>query len=275
MEPLLKISFLMLSLNELKLDMKKILLVANWKCNPSTAKEAKNLFGAIKKGIGNITKVEIVICPPFLYLPFLNKLAKNSRILLGAQNVFLKEGPFTGEVSPKMLKDAGVKYVIIGHSERRALGEDDKLINQKIVASLNAKLKVIFCVGENISEKKKGQGFLFIEKQIVQGLYKVKGALLKNLIVAYEPVWAISKYGLGPCKVNDIMSANLFIRKIIAKLYSKKIASQLKILYGGSINSSNAKALVKDTGVDGALVGKASLTPAEFLSIEKVLENRS
>jgi len=247
--------------------MTKILMVANWKCNPSSLKEAEKLFNEIKKGVKKIKNIQLVICPPFLYLPLLIQKAKKTKINFGAQNVFFREGPFTGEISPKMLKDIGVKYVIIGHSERRKLGEDDDLINKKIKAALDTGLKVILCVGETLEERENQATFSIIEKQINRGLAKITRPKIKNLLIAYEPVWAISTNNPKPCNPDDVMSVAIFIRKILSKKYSNKVGAEIKILYGGNVNPKNAISLIKETKVDGALVGGASLKPYDFLSI--------
>ena len=218
----------------------KPLIVANWKCNPTTLEEAKKIF---KKA--NFPGAEVVICPPFIYLSSLG--AK------GAQDCFWEEkGAYTGEISPKMLRDLGVEYVIIGHSERRVLGETDEIINKKVKAALKAGLKPILCIGE-----KKGQD----AKKIVNDQLKkdLKGIIkkdLKKIIVAYEPVWAI---GTGNfCSAVKAGKIRKFIKEKINNT----------VLYGGSVNSKIAKDYLK-TGFDGLLVGGASLNAKEFRKIAK------
>ena len=231
----------------------KILVVANWKMNPSTLAEAKLLFNSVKKGLKNVKNVEVVICPPFVYLPILKTN--------GAQDCFWQEkGPFTGEVSPAMLRDLRVKYVIIGHSERRALGETDQMINKKIKAAISAKLKPILCIGETEEERKKGKTNKVLKIQLeknFKSILNLKSKIL-NLIVAYEPVWAI---GTGrACGIPEAKEANLFIRKTI---------KNLPLLYGGSVNSKNAANYIKEAGFQGLLVGGASLNANEFIEIVK------
>lgn len=241
----------------------KTLVVANWKLNPATQKEAKNLFEEVKNRVRNAKNVEVVICPPFVYLP--SVVLKKGKLVLGAQNVFFREkGAFTGEVSPLMLKDLNVKYVIIGHSEtRKHLGETNEIINKKINEALTAKLKPIFCVGENEREDK----FSVLDNQIKEGLKGILGKDIKNVVIAYEPVWAI---GTGKnSSVDETLSSILFIRKIIKKLYNIKAAENIKILYGGSIDHSNAALYVKEGGANGLLVGGASLNGKEFADIVK------
>jgi len=248
----------------------KNIIVANWKCNPITQKEARALFEEIKKGIKNV-KAEAVICPPFVYLSLLKGLS------LGAQNVYFKEkGDFTGEISALQLRDLKIGYVIIGHSERRKyFNETDAQINKKIKKALSAKLKIILCVGENKKERgsdKKEAGSLqtkaeVLEGQITEDLESVTSKEIKNIIIAYEPVWAI---GTGDnCSVDETMSSVLFIRKVISKLYNRGIADNMKILYGGSVKSDNSESYIKNTGANGLLVGGASLNAKEFIKIVK------
>jgi len=227
----------------------KTLIVANWKMNPSTKKEAKKLFDSVRKSTKGIKNIEVVICPPFVYLSLFSGLK------LGAQNVFYlsadrqvkKSGAFTGEVSPLMLKDLGVEYVIIGHSEsRKYLNETDEVINKKIKESLLIGLKPILCVGETDEEKNSGKKLEVLEVQITQALKGVMKSEAKNIVIAYEPVWAI---GTGNnCSVDETMSSILLIRKIISKLYNREIADTTKIIYGGSVDSNNGIARNIDIG---------------------------
>jgi triosephosphate isomerase len=236
----------------------KTLIVANWKCNPTSFKEAKKLFDAVKKSAKS-KNAEVVICPPFLYLPLLKGLT------LGAQNVFWEQiGAFTGEISASMLKDLKVEYVIVGHSERRKyFNESDVIVNKKIKQGLLAKLQIILCVGENMGENTS----VVLEKQITEGLKDLTRAELKHMVIAYEPVWAI---GTGNnCSVDQTLSSVLLIRKIISNLYNRELADAIKILYGGSVNSSNCTSYIKDAGVNGLLVGGASLDVEEFVKIVK------
>lgn len=205
--------------------------------NPFSKKEAEELFKAFDIKTKNI----VILCPPFTYLQ------KGNNYVLGAQNCFYKnEGAYTGEISPKMLKDLGCKYVIIGHSERREIfKEDNECINLKIKICLENKLKPILCVGEKLGGDR---------KQVLRA--QLKGINDKNIIIAYEPVWAI---GTGKaCELEDILSSYNLI---------KKIAKENKVLYGGSVNSINAKDIINIT--DGVLVGGASINKKEFLKIIK------
>lgn len=236
----------------------KPLIIGNWKCNPETFKQAERLFSEIKKGVPK--KVETVVCPPFVFLKDLAK--KKSDLRLGAQDCFYQSGAFTGEISVKMLKKLGVKYVIIGHSERRALGETDKLINLKIKAALKEKLIPILCVGESKKDRKNNRTALKLKDQLKKGLQGVK---FSNIVIAYEPIWAIGSN--NPCQVEESMVTKLLIRKYLRELYSK--ADKIKILYGGSVNRKNAFLYIKESKMDGLLVGGASLRAKEFVDILK------
>lgn len=246
--------------------MKKYLIVANWKCNPSSLKKAVRIFNEIKRKVHKIKNIDLIVCPPFVFLPLLNQKAKKSKIILGAQNVFYQEGAFTGEVSVQMLKSLGIKYVIVGHSERRKLGEDNFLINKKVKSLLEFKMRPILCIGETKEERLKGQEFETVKTQLLEGLKNIKKSLLQDIIIAYEPVWAISTNKGTLCGTDDIMTMKLFIQKVLSKKFGSKISERVKILYGGSVDDKNVS-IVKSTNIDGVLVGSASLDPEKFVSI--------
>lgn len=230
----------------------KKLIVANWKMNPSTLEKAKELFNGIEEGVED-KQHEVIICPPFLYLPELSK----GSIKLGAQNCFWEEsGSFTGEVSPKMIKEF-CNYVILGHSERRAIfNESNEMINKKIKKALGFNLKVILCIGENKKEREKGKTKEVLKNQIKKSL---KGVAKEEIIVAYEPIWAI---GTGnPCSPEEAKKVRLFLEEALKNFKSL-------ILYGGSVNSKNVSSFIK-AGYQGVLVGGASLKPKEFVKIVK------
>ncbi len=246
----------------------KPLIIANWKLNPSSLQDAKKLFGQIKRIVAQKSvrqKVEVVICPPFIYLPLLKG------VTLGAQNIFWEEkGAFTGEVSAIQLKDLKVQYVIIGHSERRKyFFETDEIINKKIKKALDAKLNIILCVGETAEEKDANKTQEVIERQITQALRGLSKLEIQNskLVVAYEPVWAI---GTGNnCSIDQTMSSVLLIKKTIVNLYNRQLADDVVILYGGSVTSKNSAQYILGSGVNGLLVGGASLNAEEFELIIK------
>lgn len=236
----------------------KKLIVANWKLNPTTQKEAKEIFDAIREGSRGLN-AEVVVCPPSVYL-YASGFGEGI-ISMGAQNVYFEEkGAFTGEVSPEMLKDLGVQYVIIGHSERRKIfGETDEVINKKIKKSLETGLRVIFCIGETAEERDSGNKNKILEDQIKKGLEEINN--LENVSIAYEPVWAI---GTGNnCGVDEAKEAIEFIREK---------SGVARILYGGSVKSKNSGEYIKVAGADGLLVGGASLKPEEFIKIIKSAE---
>lgn len=242
----------------------KIFIAGNWKCNPESREEAKELFEAIKKGI-KAKGVEVVICPSFVHLPILVPKPYTLNPKIGAQNCFYEnKGAYTGEVSPTMLKELGVGYVILGHSERRKyFNETDEIINKKIKKALETGLKVIFCIGETQEQRDKGEKFNVLEKQIKLGLKDTTNYSLQttNLSIAYEPVWAI---GTGNnCSVQETKESIDFI---------KKFAPNTRVLYGGSVKSENSGEYIKKAGADGLLVGGASLDPEEFIKIVKSAE---
>jgi len=258
----------------------KTLIVANWKCNPTTLKETRQFFNAIKKGLKSNKKAEVVICPPFVYIEGLKIKPRRSRLAtlrgrdlrfkIGAQNCFWEEkGAFTGEISPRMLKDLGCQYVIIGHSERRQiLGETDEMIAQKLKKVLELNLCPILCVGETAEERKKEETFKVLAREIKQGLKKVPKSQIEKVVIAYEPIWAI---GVGnPCSSDEALTAALFIRKIISQIFSLRAAKNMRILYGGSVDFQNAKHYLQEEGINGLLVGGASLKPREFVKIVKL-----
>lgn len=236
----------------------KNLIAANWKMNPNSQKEAKEIFDAIREGVRGMDS-EVVVCPPAVYL-YASGFGEGV-VAMGAQNIYFEaKGAFTGEISAEMLKDLGVEYVIIGHSERRKyFGETDEFVNKKIKKAAEAGLKVIFCIGETAEERDAGKKNEILERQIKQGLEGVSD--LKDINIAYEPVWAI---GTGNnCGVEETKESIEFIRKI---------SGVERILYGGSVKSENSGAYIKDAGANGLLVGGASLNAEEFIKITKSAE---
>lgn len=233
----------------------KNLIVANWKLNPTNLKEAEDIFNGIKNGAEGVS-AEVVVCPPFVYLQGLKGLA------LGAQNIYSEEkGAFTGEVSAAMLRDLGVEYVIIGHSERRKyFNETDESVNKKIKKALESGLKVIFCIGETAEERDAGKKNEVLDRQIKQGLVGIEN--LDNINIAYEPVWAI---GTGNnCSVEETKESIEYIKKLVG--------DSMRVLYGGSVKSENSGAYIKEAMSNGLLVGGASLNPKEFVKIIKSAE---
>lgn len=228
--------------------MEKLFVIANWKSNPPTLQEARHIFNSVKKGLKNKKNIEVVICPPFVYLSIVKSQLLN--VKLGAQDCFWEEkGAYTGEIPALMLKNMGAEYVILGHSERRKYQrETDEMISKKIKAALKAGLKVILCV-DNISQIKKD----------LKSLVKKE---LANLIIAYEPLFAV---GTGnPCSVEEAKKMKKNIKKFLGENFF--------ILYGGSVSSQNARSYIKEAGFSGLLVGGASLNPKEFIDILATLQ---
>jgi len=260
----------------------KPLIVANWKCNPTTLDEAREILNGVKEGMREIEKVEAIICPPFLYLPYWVEFfsKKEQKIKLGAQDCFWEEkGAFTGEISPKMLKNFGVEYIIIGHSERRKiLGETDEMINKKIKAAIKEKIKPILCIGETLEERKKGKTFEILKRQLENNLKDLSPNTynLKPLIVAYEPIWAIGTgNAYNPKEAKEVL---IFLKKFTHQLINSSApynsegiysGSTNQLLYGGSVNSKNAASYIREANFQGLLVGGASLKAKEFIKIVK------
>lgn len=247
----------------------KRLAIANWKMNPDSLARGEKLFRDLKSKAKSSAKVETVVCPPF---PFLSTFAKKKgSVSLGAQDLFWeREGAYTGEVSGAMLKSTGVKFVIIGHSERRIhLGETDTIVNKKVLAALAANLRPIICVGENERDHD-GRYLRFIKSEVQAALKGVKRNSLSNISIAYEPIWAISNISHGKSAApRDAFEMKIYIEKIIGMLYTRKIAESVKILYGGSANGENASEFLREGKVDGFLVGGASLKPNDFSRLVK------
>lgn len=243
--------------------------------NPVSSKEAGDIFNKTKQASMRFVKTEIVVCPPVVYLSELgHSMSKLAKLKLGAQDVsfFDSKGAHTGEVSARMLKNSGASYVIIGHSERRVNGETSETINKKIKIALSLKLKTIFCVGEE--QRDRENVFLdFLKDQIVKGLSGVDWGLMNNLIVAYEPVWAISgKSAAQSAKPDDVFAMTVFIRKVLLNLIGNDWARKIRIIYGGSVDAENAGDFLTRAGVSGLLVGSKSLDKEEFGKILTIAE---
>lgn len=244
------------------------LVAGNWKMNTTLA-EAKALTEGVVKGVGSESRVDVAVCPPFVWLLPVGEMLKGSPVALGGQDVhYEKKGAFTGEISPGMLKDVGCKYVIIGHSERRhILGESDSAINHKVHTSLEEGLHVILCVGETLAERERNLQERVFQRQVYAATAGLTDDQFHRLVIAYEPVWAI---GTGKVATPEqAQQAHHNIRMRLAQLYGDKIASELPILYGGSVTPENAGGLMANPDVDGALVGGASLKADSFVAIVK------
>ncbi len=232
-----------------------------------TTQEAIQLAENLKESLVNTKDTVVVLCPPFTSLFSVSQVIKNSKIKLGAQNIYYeKEGAYTGEVSPLMIKNVGCQFVIIGHSERRKyFHETDAIINKKIKIALSFGLTPIFCVGETLDQREKGIAEDTVINQIGQGLVAISAEDVLKLVIAYEPVWAI---GTGKTATPDVADGmHSVIRKSLSKLYSSDLSNNISILYGGSVKPDNIDVLMSQENIDGALVGGASLDSGSFSRI--------
>lgn len=248
--------------------MRRPMIAGNWKLHKTVA-EALELAEALKKDLAGVGDADIVVAPVFTGLAKVAEALAGSNIVLAAQNCYPeKDGAFTGEVSPFLLKDAGCRYVIVGHSERRHLfGETDSFINRKIKAVLGEQMEAIFCIGETLEEREAGRTFEVLGRQLRMGLEGLTDRDLKRVIVAYEPVWAI---GTGRTATpGQAQEAHAFIRKTLAEVYGRPAAQWTRILYGGSVKPDNVDDLMAQPDLDGALVGGASLEAADFARIAR------
>lgn len=247
------------------------IVIGNWKMNPRTLKEAEKWTAAISKSLTNIRNTDVVICAPFPYLVKLRALSR--KISFGAQNAFWGEtGPFTGEVSPDMLYDLGARHVILGHSERRVLGETDELVNKKVKSALVAGLTPVICVGEQERDNEH-KHFNVVKNQVRACLKGIPRNSFLKIIIAYEPVWAISSTpNRRDATPTDCLEMAIFIRKALADISSATNAVNIRVIYGGSVTDKDAKEFLAHGGVDGVLPGRASLDPEKFVRIIKICE---
>lgn len=247
-------------------------MVGNWKMNPATLTRAEKLYIDIEKGLKNkLTKADVAIAPPFLYIGALSELAGPQKIDFVAQDVSPYDGgAHTGEVGAAMLRSHRVMCAIVGHSERRASGETDEEVNQKLRALLAVKSSAILCVGERERDGG-GQYFTEVENQLNRALADVTKEEMKRVIVAYEPVWAI---GTGVnAKPEDVEEMRLFINKVLSDLYDRDTADKTRVLYGGSVTPENAESLLERGKVDGFLVGGSSLEAKKFVEIVRISDH--
>jgi triosephosphate isomerase (TIM) len=247
---------------------RKLIIAGNWKMNKTVA-EALDLVRNLKIELGNLKEVDVVVCPPFTALSEVSKAVLETNIRLGAQNMSEHNvGAYTGEIGAGMLKEFSVRYVILGHSERRQYQkESDELISKKAQAAHAASLKPIVCVGETLAEREGGQTKKVLDTQVRGSLAGLGKDQMVETIVAYEPVWAI---GTGKTATTaQAQEAHAFIRGLLAKLFDETVARRVRIQYGGSVKPSNARELMSQSDVDGALVGGASLDGRSFADIIK------
>ncbi len=250
--------------------MKKVkkLIIGNWKMNPASTLEAKKIATDVKRGTHTMRKTQVVLCPPYIYIPSLINFPTTS-LFLGAQNAHHEAGgSFTGEVSFSQLPQFKVSHVILGHSERRAKGETTEMINKKLRSVVVDGMTAVLCVGESVRDNH-GDYLSFVREQIVLGLRDVSRKSVDHIVVAYEPVWAIgARDAMSP---QDIHEMSIFIRKTLREVFGP-IADGIRILYGGAVNESNAKEIVQDGFVQGLLIGRESLKPKNFIEIIKAVD---
>ena len=242
------------------------LIAGNWKMY-KTSSEATETAAQLVKGVADADAVDIMIAPPYTALEPVAAVIKDSRISLGAQDLFWEpEGAYTGQISAEMLVAAGCRYVIIGHSERRQyFGETDETVNKKIKAALRVDLIPVVCVGETEAEREASQTFSVLDKQVKMGLDKYLADDLGSLVIAYEPVWAI---GTGKTATEEqAQEAHHYIRSLVKELYGNTLSESIRILYGGSVKPENIAGLMGRSDIDGALVGGASLAADSFSQI--------
>ncbi len=250
--------------------MRKIILAGNWKMH-ETIEDGITLAKCTEHGVKNLP-IDVIVFPPFTAIhPVFNALGPDSKVKVGAQNMHYEEkGAFTGEISPLMLKDAGAEYVILGHSERRNIfGEKDELINKKVKSALAHGLKVVLCVGEKLEEREEGRTEEVIKAELSSDLDGVSKEDLDNVIIAYEPIWAI---GTGvSAKPEQAEEVHKYIRSLLDGMFGAGSGSNMTVLYGGSVKPKNIESLAKMPDIDGGLVGGASLKCEDFVQIGKIL----
>lgn len=254
------------------LVMKKVkkLVVGNWKMNPTSLEEARKIVSGVKRVMKSIKRTEVVFCPPFVYLAPLSGVMKGN-VFLGAQNANSETaGPFTGEVGHMQLPQFKVKFVIVGHSERRNMGETDEVINKKVQSVVSLGMTAVVCIGESTRDQN-GDYLDFIKQQIQKALKDVPKKSFENIVIAYEPIWAIgAKSAMQPM---DLHEMTIFIKKVLKDAYSI-VGEGVRVIYGGSVDRVNADSLLKEGNVSGFLVGRQSLDAKDFVEIIKTVDSK-
>ncbi len=250
--------------------MVKRIIIANWKMNPISVVEAKTASRGISKIATKLKKTDVVIAPSFTHIPLVS-LPKN--VFLGAQDVFWDtKGAFTGFVSPAQVSSLGVSHVIVGHSERRALGETDEMVNKKVKAVLREKMVPIVCIGEKDHDSS-GAYLSFLSNQIKSAFKSVIRSDFQKVIIAYEPIWAIGKEAKDAMNATKLHETVLYIQKILGEMYGRELSLKVKIIYGGSVKEENASDLILNGEVKGFLIGGASLKAETFNPILKIVDS--
>jgi triosephosphate isomerase len=246
--------------------MRRLLIAGNWKMHTTRA-EAQALARTVKERTAGFDDIDVAVFPPFVYLDVVRQSLEGSRVALGAQDLYSEpSGAFTGEVSGPMLVDVGCRFVLVGHSERRhVLGESDSLVRRKVEAGLRSGLDVVLCVGERLEEREAAKTMAVVRSQLTSALEGVSLDQVRRVVLAYEPVWAI---GTGrnatPEQAEEV---HQHLRGLVRERYNESVASQMRILYGGSVKPDNARALLDQPNIDGALVGGASLKADDFVAV--------
>jgi triosephosphate isomerase len=251
--------------------MAKPILIANWKNNPSSQKEAADLLTSLSRKSALFKKISLFIAPPYTYFESVSKKSKSFASLATQDIFFTAEGPHTGSVTPDILKSFGVKLAIIGHSERRALGETNEVVATKLKTAFMSGIVPLLCIGENARDEE-GNHLQFIQDQLkfsLEGIRRKEDA--EKLIIAYEPVWAIGKRATEAMSPTELAEMVIFIKKALTDIFGREAADVIPVLYGGSVDNTNAEPLYKETGIRGFLVGRASLKAKEFCDIAQAL----
>lgn len=251
------------------------MVIGNLKANILDPRERERFVASFKKGMvgKKFEASDVVVCPPSVHLEHFTKTLKNKSIKVGAQNVFFEDrGPFTGEITPLMLKGLGVEFCIVGHSERRKyFNETDEMVNRKVKSLMKKNIVPILCVGETKEERESGEMKDVITAQVLDGLEGVPGTRLGEVVIAYEPIWAVGTDSFPSS--DEVMEARILIKKVLTGKYGVKNTDKVRVLYGGSVNPKMTKQVSVDPGMDGVLVGRSSLLPSEFLKIAEIINN--
>ncbi|MDD5318250.1 MAG: triose-phosphate isomerase [Candidatus Pacebacteria bacterium] len=260
------------SVNKIATKPKKI-IIANWKENPGSLMEAKSLAVGVRSFARELKKTVLVICPPHPFLTsvaaYFSRTKDSKHIFVGAQDLSAKKGgSFTGEVAASMLKSLGAGYVIVGHSERRAMGETDAIVNQKVLIALENGLKPVVCVGESARDDQ-GDYLSHIKNQIKAALQNVIGKDIANIVIAYEPLWAIGNQAFQVVTPHDMHQMSIFIKKYLMELVGGAPASMVAVIYGGSVTAENVSSIINEGQADGVLVGRESLSVENFRHLLK------
>lgn len=250
--------------------MSKYTIVGNWKMNPMTIDEAKSIAKKTRAVASKLKQTDVIMCPPFVYIPSAVSKKKTAHCSVGAQFVSTHEsGAHTGEVSAHMLADAGVTHVIVGHSETRKRGDTNEIVSQRLAQVLAAGLKAIVCVGEDARDDMGGH-FEIIREQMKSSLVTVQPSQLNSILIAYEPVWAIG--AAQPMSSEQIHETSIFVKKVFADLYGQEAAMKVDVIYGGAVNASNAAEIIRVGKVDGLLPGRESINPPGFAELLRAVD---